>query len=85
MGDGPSYMNDLLVLNSGINGRNTGFIPFFEQKIQGLFKDTFFQGLRSVQKRALSLSFLVLSQHEQIYPEGLPVFAPFRHLRIQVG
>ena len=40
MGDGPSYMNDLLVLNSGINGRNTGFIPFFEQKIQGLFKDT---------------------------------------------
>ena len=41
MGDGPSYMNDLLVLNSGINGRNTGFIPFFGQKIQGLFKDTF--------------------------------------------
>ena len=33
-------------------------------------------------KRALSLSFLVLSQHEQFYPEGLPVFAPFRHLRM---
>ena len=80
-------MNDLLLLNSDIHGRNTGFINFFGQKIQGLFKDTFpiFQGLCSVQKRALSLSFLVLSQHEQIYPEGLPVFAPFRHLRIQVG
>ena len=40
-GHSPSYMNDLLVLNSDINGRNTGFIPFFGQKIQGLFKDTF--------------------------------------------
>ena len=37
------------------------------------FKDTFpiFQGLHLVQKRALSLSFLVLPQHEQFYPEGL--------------
>ena len=35
-----------------------------------------------MQKKALSLSFLVLSQHEQFYPEGLPVFAPFRHLRM---
>ena len=34
-------MNDLLGLNSDTNGRNTGFIPFFGQKIQGLFKDTF--------------------------------------------
>ena len=32
-----------------------GFVPFFEQKIQGLFKD--FQGLHSVPKRALSLVF----------------------------
>ena len=40
-GHSPSYMNDLLVLNSDINGRNTGFIHFFGQKIQGLFKDTF--------------------------------------------
>ena len=45
----------------------------------------FSQGHRSVQKRALSLSFFILSQHEQFYPEGHPVFAPFRHLRIQVG
>ena len=30
-----------------------GFVPFFEQKIQGLFED--FQGLHSVQKRALRL------------------------------
>ena len=51
------------------------------------FKDTFpiFQRLHSVQKRVLSLSFLVLPQYEQFYPEGLSVFAPFRHLRIWVG
>ena len=42
----------------------------------------FSQGHRSVQKRALSLSFFILSQHEQFYPEGLPVFAPFRHMRM---
>ena len=70
----------------------TGFVPFFEQKIHKdfskTFKDTFptFQGLLSVQKRALSLClFLVLPQHEQFYPEGLSLFAPFRHLRIWVG
>ena len=44
-----------------------------------------FQGLHSVQKRALSLSFLVLPQHEQFRREGLSVFAAFRHLRIWVG
>ena len=38
-GHSPSYMNDLLVLNSDIHGRNTGFINFFGQKIQGLFKN----------------------------------------------
>ena len=59
-----------------------GFVPFFEQKIQELFKD--FQGLHSVQKRALSLSFLVPPQHEQFHPEGLSVFAPFMQLRIWV-
>ena len=37
-----------------------GFIPIFEQKIQGHFKDfqghiSHFQGLNSVQKRAFSL------------------------------
>ena len=31
------------------------------------------------------MSFLVLPQNEQFYPEGLSVFAPCRHLRIQVG
>ena len=33
------------------------FVPFFEQKIQGLFKDTFpiFQGLHSMQKKGLSV------------------------------
>ena len=81
---GIAYMNDLLVLNSDINGRKTGFIPFFGQKIQGLFKDTFpiFSTTPFSAKKSLSPSFLVLSQHEEFYPEGLPVFAPFRHLRM---
>ena len=52
-----------------------GFVPFFEQKIQGLFED--FQGLHSVH--------LVLPQHEQFHPDGLFVFAPFMQLRIWVG
>ena len=55
-----------------------GFVPFYEQKFQGLFKD--FQ----VQKRALSLSFLVPPQNEQFHPEGFSVFAPFMQLRIWV-
>ena len=65
----------------------TGFKPFYEQKNSMIFKDTLpmFQGLHSVQKRALSLSFLVLPQHEQFRREGLSVFAAFRHLRIWVG
>ena len=77
-------MNDLLVLNSDINGRHTGLIPFSGQKIQGLFKDTFpiFSSTPFSAKKSPSLSFLVLSRHEQFYLEGLPVFAPFRHLRM---
>ena len=54
-----------------------GFVPFFEQKLQGLYKD--FQGHIShfsrtpfsAKKRFESMSFLVLPQHEQFYPEGL--------------
>ena len=63
----------------------TGLKPFSEQKNSMIFKDTLpmFQGLHSVKKRALSLSFLVLPQHEQFHPEGLSVFAAFRHLRIR--
>ena len=48
----------------------TGFVPFFEQKLQGLYKD--FQGHIShfsrtpfsAKKRFESMSFLVLPQHE---------------------
>ena len=55
----------------------------FEQKILGLFND--FQGHIShfsttpfsAKKSLESTSFLVLPQHEQFYPEGLSVFAPF--------
>ena len=52
-----------------------GSIPFFEQKIQGLFKDTFciFQGLHSVQSLCL---FLVLPHQENFIPKVF-VFAPF--------
>ena len=57
--------------------KRTGFVPFFEQKLQGLYKD--FQGHIShfsrtpfsAKKRFESMSFLVLPQHEQFYPEGL--------------
>ena len=41
-GHSPSYMNDLPVLNSDINGPNTGFVPLFGKWSQRLFKD--FQG-----------------------------------------
>ena len=61
----------------------TGFVLFLSLKIQGLFKD--FQGHISnfsrtpfsAKKSLESTSFLVLPQHEQFYPEGLSVFAPF--------
>ena len=60
-----------------------GLYLFLEQKIQGLFKD--FQGQIShfsrtpfsTKKSLESMTFLVLPQHEQFYPERLSVFAPF--------
>ena len=50
----------------------------FSTKNSRTFKDSFpiFQGLHAVQKRDLSSSFLVLPQHELVYPEGLSVFVP---------
>ena len=56
--------------------RSTGFVPFFEQKIQGLFKDPSYFSRISTKKSLESTSFLVLLQHEQLYREGLSVFAP---------
>ena len=72
-----------------VNVLTSGFLPFFEQKIKVLFKAfqgpfPIFQGLHSVQKRALSLSFFSFP-HEQFYPEGLSIFAPFRHLKVWVA
>ena len=68
-----------------------GLVPFFVNKkfknFSKAYKDTFpiFHGLHSVQKKSLeSMSFKELPQHEQSYPEGLSVFAAFRHLRIRV-
>ena len=57
-----------------------GLNPFLNKKFKG-FSRTFthifhFQGLHSMEKRA-SMYFLALPQREQIYPEGLSVFAPF--------
>ena len=57
--------------------------PFLNKKFKEFsrtFKTTcpIFQGLHSVQKKTLeSMSFLVLPQHEQFYPQGLSVFVPF--------
>ena len=58
--------------------RSTGFLPFFEQKIQGLFKHPsyFSRTPFSTKKSPEPMSFLVLPQHEQLYREGLSVFAP---------
>ena len=58
--------------------RSTGFVPFFEQKIQGLFKHpSYFSRIPfSTKKSPEPMSFLVLPQHEQLYREGLSVFAP---------
>ena len=53
------------------------FVPFFEQKMQGLFEDFQKHMSHSVQKKLESMSFLVLPQHEQFYPEGFSVFLPF--------
>ena len=69
--------------NSKLSFINYRVCTLFEQKIQGLFKD--FQGHISnfsrtpfsAKKSLESTSFLVLPQHEQFYPEGLSVFAPF--------
>ena len=75
----PGFWNlDSLALGESV----TRFVPFFDQKIKDFsrtFKDTFpiFQGLHSVQRRALNLCLLQFFQnmHEQFYPEGLSVFA----------
>ena len=68
-----------------VNGQRSeesdpGFVPFFEQKNQGLSRTPF-----SAKKSLASMSFLVLPQHEQFHPEGLSVFSPFMQLRIWVG
>ena len=60
---------------------NTGLRPFFEQKKFKGFSRTF-QGLSRTYfpfSRTLfsAKKSLVLPQHEQFYPEGLSVFAPF--------
>ena len=68
-----------------------GFVSCFEQKIQGLFKDfsrTNFTFFKESNHSLEYMSFLVLPQHYcrfNFYPEGLSVFAPFRHLRIWFG
>ena len=36
-------------------------------------------------QKSLEYVFLILPQHEQFYPEGLSVFAPFWYLIIRAG
>ena len=65
-----------------------GFLHVFQQKIQGLsrthFPSHFLRTPFSAKTSLGSFSFLVLP-HEQFYPEGLSIFAPFRHLKIWVA
>ena len=67
---------------------NSRFVPFSEQKNSRTFQGHISHFLRTPFNSKNSLeyvSFLVLPQHEQFYPEGLSVFAPCRYLRIRVG
>ena len=50
---------------------STQFVPFFEQKLQGLSRTHFAFFKDSTQCKKEILSFLVVPQHEQFYPEGL--------------
>ena len=74
-------MNDLLGLNSDTNGRNTGFIPFFGQKnsrsFQGHISHFVKDSVQCKKEPWVRLFWFFL-----FYPGGLPVFAPFRHLRM---
>ena len=71
----------------GVTQLYTGFVPFFEQKIQVLYI-SHFSRTPSVQKSALSLCICQVFQNVssfrsrllgscQFYPKGLSVFAPF--------
>ena len=61
----------------GLKGLNKNFKPRAFQGLQRthfpFFKDSIF-----AKKRLEFMSFLVLPQHEEFYPEGLSLFAPFR-------
>ena len=50
---------------------NTGFVPSFEQKIQGLSRTPFNA------KKALGTFLFQLFHNEQFYPDGVSVFGPF--------
>ena len=58
---------------------HTLFLTKNSRTFQGLSRThyPFFKDPFSVKKSLKSMSFLVLPQHEQFYPQGLFVFAPF--------
>ena len=68
---------------------NSRFVPYLEQKnsrtFQGLHISHFSRIPFKAKKSLEYVSFLVLPQHEQFYPQGLSVLAPCRYLRIRVG
>ena len=67
---------------------NSRLVPYLEQKNSRTFQGHFshFSRIPFNAKKSLEyVSFLVLPQHVQFYPEGLSVLAPCRYLRIRVG
>ena len=64
-----------------------GLYPVLNKKFKD-FRRTHFPFFKDSNRSLEYMSFLVLPQHDcnfNLYPEGLSVFAPFKHLRIWVG
>ena len=65
-----------------------GSYPFLNKKFKDFQGHTsHFQGFHSVQKKSIHqcISSYVFPQHDQFYPEGLSVFAPFPLDRIKLA
>ena len=79
------YNGLVITLRNGISLICSGFIPFFEQKIQGLFKG--FQGHISHFSRTIfsakkepsveSMFFFLVLPHQENFHPKVYVFAPF--------
>ena len=67
--------------------KKQGSYPFSNKKLKDFQAPfpTFKESIQCKKESLETVSVLVLPRHEQIYPEGLSVFVPFRHWRIWVG